>query len=312
MKAIVITGANGVFSGGFDISKFQDGGADEDLSSNVNKAFLDLVETGPKPTVAAVSKIALGGGCELAVSCNARVATPGLPPPYMSRSRLHSVATCRPITVGSRAGTKIGLPELQLGIIPGFGGTQRLPRLVGLQQAVMMMLTSQPISAEKGMQAGLIDVVVPPANLLPKARALALDIANLRTARKITIDHTAKLESLAEAEAILRFARDEATKRAGLHAPQLPMCTAACTTLEQQHTSMTVLLQLPSTLIRMVTRSALELACCTCSLDQALTASSPVHTMQRSIEPPLTSCLSSSMRLHVGPPLACINSTTSA
>lgn len=77
VKAIVITGANGVFSGGFDISKFQDGGADEDLSSTVNQAFLDLVETGPKPTVAALSKIALGGGCELAVSCNARVATPG-------------------------------------------------------------------------------------------------------------------------------------------------------------------------------------------------------------------------------------------
>lgn len=77
VKAIVITGANGVFSGGFDISKFQDGGADADLSANVNKSFLDLVETGPKPTVAALSKIALGGGCELAVSCNARVATPG-------------------------------------------------------------------------------------------------------------------------------------------------------------------------------------------------------------------------------------------
>lgn len=216
VKAIVITGANGVFSGGFDISKFQDGGADEDLSSNVNKAFLDLVETGPKPTVAALSKIALGGGCELAVSCNARVATPGMQP----RHDKNGCANEWELDGGQsvRAGTKIGLPELQLGIIPGFGGTQRLPRLVGLQQAIMMMLTSQPITADKGMKAGLIDAVVPPADLLPRARALALDMANLRTARKITIDHTAKLESLAEAEAILKFARAEATKRAGVPA----------------------------------------------------------------------------------------------
>jgi enoyl-CoA hydratase/carnithine racemase len=75
--AIVITGANGKFSGGFDISQFQkqEGGAA--ISEMVTRAFLDLVETGPKPTVAALSTIALGGGCELAVSCNARVATPG-------------------------------------------------------------------------------------------------------------------------------------------------------------------------------------------------------------------------------------------
>lgn len=77
VKAIVITGAGGKFSGGFDISQFQkqEGGAA--ISDLVNKSFLELVETGPKPTVAALSTIALGGGCELAVSCNARVATPG-------------------------------------------------------------------------------------------------------------------------------------------------------------------------------------------------------------------------------------------
>lgn len=77
VKAIVITGANGTFSGGFDISQFKSGGADDSLSESVNTGFLDLVETGPKPTVAALSNIALGGGCELAIACNARVATPG-------------------------------------------------------------------------------------------------------------------------------------------------------------------------------------------------------------------------------------------
>ena len=86
VKAIVITGAGGKFSGGFDISQFQkqEGGAA--ISDLVNKSFLDLVETGPKPTVAALSTIALGGGCELAVSCNARVATPGAPPPPLQMS----------------------------------------------------------------------------------------------------------------------------------------------------------------------------------------------------------------------------------
>lgn len=78
VKAIVIIGANGVFSGGFDITQFQSGGADDRLSENVNTAFLELVESGAKPTVAALSTIALGGGCELAVSCNARIATPGV------------------------------------------------------------------------------------------------------------------------------------------------------------------------------------------------------------------------------------------
>jgi enoyl-CoA hydratase/3-hydroxyacyl-CoA dehydrogenase len=75
--AIVITGANGKFTGGFDISQFQkqEGGAA--ISEMVSRSFLELVETGPKPTVAALSAIALGGGCELAVACNARVATPG-------------------------------------------------------------------------------------------------------------------------------------------------------------------------------------------------------------------------------------------
>lgn len=77
VKAIVITGAGGKFSGGFDISQFQNQAAGEELSKLVNTSFLELVETGPKPTVAALSTIALGGGCELAVACNGRVATPG-------------------------------------------------------------------------------------------------------------------------------------------------------------------------------------------------------------------------------------------
>ena len=107
VKAIVVTGQGGRFSAGFDIQQFltQSGGGG--IDSKINAAFCELLESGPKPTVAAVEGIALGGGCETAMACNARLCTPG---------------------------TKMGLPELSLGILPGFGGTQRLPRLVGLQK----------------------------------------------------------------------------------------------------------------------------------------------------------------------------------
>lgn len=115
----------------------------------------------------------------------------------------------------SDAGTKIGLPELQLGIIPGFGGTQRLPRLVGLQQALMMMLTSSPVKANVALGAGLVDAVVPAPQLLSKAKMMALDMANFKAPRKITINDTTKIEGLGEAQPIIEFARAEAVKRAG-------------------------------------------------------------------------------------------------
>ena len=78
---------------------------------------------------------------------------------------------------GVPAGTSLGLPELSLGVLPGFGGTQRLPRLVGLQQAVQMMLTSQPIKEKAALKAGLLDGVAPADQLLAAAKALALEIA---------------------------------------------------------------------------------------------------------------------------------------
>ena len=100
--------------------------------------------------MAAIEGIALGGGCEIALACNARVAAPG---------------------------TSIGLPELQLGIIPGFGGTQRLPRVAGLARALPMMLTSAPVKEGAALEAGLVDAVVPAERLLAAARQMALDIA---------------------------------------------------------------------------------------------------------------------------------------
>lgn len=84
-------------------------------------------------------------------------------------------------------GTKLGLPELQLGILPGFGGTQRLPRLVGLQTAAQMMLTSAPINDKKAAKLGLVDAVVPADKLLPAARAWAAEIAAGTKPRNFTL-----------------------------------------------------------------------------------------------------------------------------
>jgi enoyl-CoA hydratase/carnithine racemase len=80
-------------------------------------------------------------------------------------------------------GASLGLPELSLGILPGFGGTQRLPRLVGLQEAIQAMLTSKPFKAEKALKLGLVDGIVPPADLLNAARALAVQIAQGKAPR---------------------------------------------------------------------------------------------------------------------------------
>ncbi|GFR46239.1 hypothetical protein Agub_g7785 [Astrephomene gubernaculifera] len=197
VQAVVLTGANNNFCAGFDINQFQnpDAGAGGGIDNTINDSICEVLEGGAKPTVAAIQGVALGGGLEVAMGCNARIATPG---------------------------TRLGLPELQLGIIPGFGGTQRLPRLVGLAKAAEMMLTSTPIKAEAGLKLGLVDAVVPAEQLLPAARALARDIAAGRKPRLYSLTRTDKLPALGEALATIEMARAEANRRArGLRHPQL-------------------------------------------------------------------------------------------
>ncbi|KAL0900730.1 hypothetical protein Bca101_084691 [Brassica carinata] len=192
VKAIVITGAKGRFSGGFDISGFGD------IQKGTRKApkpgyisidiITDLLEAARKPSVAAIDGLALGGGLELAMACHARISAPG---------------------------AQLGLPELQLGVIPGFGGrTQRLPRLVGLTKALEMILTSKPVKAEQGHSLGLVDAVVPPADLLNAARRWALDIAERRKPWVSSVLKTDKLPPLGEAREILKFAKDQTRKQA--------------------------------------------------------------------------------------------------
>ena len=145
--AIVVTGSGSkAFSAGFDINQFAKSGGGGGIDNRINDAFCELLESGAKPTVAAVRGLALGGGLEVALACNARVATKG---------------------------TKLGLPELQLGILPGFGGTQRLPRLVGKAKALELLLSADMIPAQEAYRIGLINKLVPEGEVVKAARDLA-------------------------------------------------------------------------------------------------------------------------------------------
>ncbi|XP_057417250.1 peroxisomal fatty acid beta-oxidation multifunctional protein MFP2 [Lotus japonicus] len=190
VKAIVVTGAKGKFSGGFDISAF--GGVQQSKERQKPgwvsiDIITDTIEAAKKPSVAAIDGLALGGGLEVAMACNTRLST---------------------------STAQLGLPELQLGIIPGFGGTQRLPRLVGLAKALEMMLTSKPVKGEEAFSLGLVDALVSPAELVNTARQWALDIVDRRRPWMASLYKTDKIEPLGEAREILKFARAQARKQA--------------------------------------------------------------------------------------------------
>nr|QTF65973.1 CHD3 [Populus trichocarpa] len=191
VKAIVITGAKGKFSGGADISSFeevQEGKVNEPKPDFIFSEVLgDTLEAAKKPSVAAIDGLALGGGLEVAMACHARISTPT---------------------------AQLSLPELQLGLIPGFGGTQRLPRLVGITKALEMMLTSKPVKGEEAHALGLVDAVVSPNELVSTARQWALDIFECRRPWIASLYKTEKLDSLGEAREIFKFARAQAQKRA--------------------------------------------------------------------------------------------------
>nr|VDD48626.1 unnamed protein product [Brassica oleracea] len=199
IKAIVLTGNGGRFSGGFDINVFQQVHKTGDISL-MPEVSIDLVcnlmEDSRKPLVAAVEGLALGGGLELAMACHARVAAPK---------------------------AQLGLPELTLGVIPGFGGTQRLPRLVGLAKATDMILLSKSISSEEGQKFGLVDALVPSGELLSTSRKWALDIALGRKPFLRSLHRTDKIGSLSEARAILKDTRQLAKKIAP-NMPQHHVC----------------------------------------------------------------------------------------
>ncbi|MBP7692698.1 MAG: enoyl-CoA hydratase/isomerase family protein [Anaerolineales bacterium] len=157
-KAAVITGAGQLaFVAGADINVFdallKEGAAAEgrarDFLQKGQNVFAKI-ENAPKPFIAAVNGVALGGGMELAMACHMRV-------------------------IGDRA--KLGQPEINLGIIPGWGGTQRLPRLVGKAKAIELILTGDQITAQEALRLNLVNKVVPGGEVLKTARDLAKKIS---------------------------------------------------------------------------------------------------------------------------------------
>ncbi|XP_072998777.1 peroxisomal fatty acid beta-oxidation multifunctional protein [Typha latifolia] len=202
VKAIVLTGDAGKFSGGFDINIFGQIHKTGNLSllPDVSVELLvNVMEDATKPSVAAIQGLALGGGLELAMGCHARISTPE---------------------------AQLGLPELTLGVIPGFGGTQRLPRLVGLSKATEMMLQSKFIRAKEGKEYGLIDAIASADELVEVSRLWALDIAERRKPWISSLRRTDRLGSLSEARAILKAARQQA-KRIAPNMPQHQACLDA-------------------------------------------------------------------------------------
>lgn len=151
IKAVIITGEGKAFVAGADIAFMH--GLDEQSGydfGRLGQKVFRRIETMEKPVIAAVNGFALGGGCELAMACDIRIAS-------------------------ERA--KFGQPEVGLGIIPGYSGTQRLPRLVGKGKAMELILTGNIITAEAAGAIGLVDHVVPPESLMDDALALARKIA---------------------------------------------------------------------------------------------------------------------------------------
>lgn len=147
VKGIIITGAGEkAFVAGADISEFAGFSVEQGkkLSANGHEIF-NAIENCPKPVIAAVNGFALGGGCELAMACHLRVASEN---------------------------AKFGQPEVNLGLIPGYGGTQRLIQLIGKTKALELLMTADIIKADEALKLGLVNYVVPQEQLLSKCNEI--------------------------------------------------------------------------------------------------------------------------------------------
>lgn len=191
VRSLVLTGTGRNFIAGADITEVQKVTDKEYLFQKVmeNNRFLNAIEQGPKPVIAAINGHCLGGGLEIAMACHYRVAA---------------------------SGVQVGQPEVQIGLIPGAGGTQRLPRLVGLPEALQMITTGQPVRAEDGLQKGCLDEVVPPEKLLDAAMAAARRFISgeLERNSRMTRNRMEKLPSAEQKQNIISFAKAVAAKQA--------------------------------------------------------------------------------------------------
>jgi enoyl-CoA hydratase/carnithine racemase len=179
VRGVILTGAGDkAFIAGADISELANVDAyDAEESSRFGQGVLDLIENLGKPVIAAINGFALGGGCETAMACTIRIAVE------------HA---------------RFGQPEVKLGLLPGGGGTQRLPRLVGKGRALQLILTGETISAQEAYRIGLVNEVVPAADLIARAETILKQIlANAPIALKFSLEavnkglETAQTEGLA-------------------------------------------------------------------------------------------------------------------
>ncbi|NWG01668.1 MAG: enoyl-CoA hydratase/isomerase family protein [Syntrophaceae bacterium] len=190
IQVVILTGTEKNFIAGADITEIQqvkERGSILPLVMENNK-FLNSIEQGPKPVIAAINGNCLGGGLEIAMACHYRIAAKGI---------------------------QVGQPEVQIGLIPGAGGTQRLPRLVGLPDALKMIATGQAISAEEGLKKGCIDEVVPLESLLSKAFEAAQRFLSgtLNHRDRMTRSRKDQLPNFVMKKMIISYAREEAAKK---------------------------------------------------------------------------------------------------
>lgn len=198
VKAIVLTGRNRTFCAGADIHEF---GTPDATRHPITGALATMIESSPKPVVAAISGSALGGGLELALACHYRVAA---------------------------TDAMLGLPEIKLGILPGAGGTQRLPRLAGLEMALEMILSGDPIPAQRLDRAPLLDRTVA-GDPLPAAIEFARALIDRGETPRRTRDLTA---TQGNAATLLQAARDKARKKSTNQPSHMHCITAIEAALE--------------------------------------------------------------------------------
>ena len=181
VRVVIVTGAGAkAFVAGADIAEFEGRSPVDQFRVMKSFGIVDIVDAFPKPVIAAINGFCLGGGCELAMGCDIRIAS--------DKARL-------------------GQPEVNLGILPGAGGSQRLPRLVGLGTAYKMLFSGEMVRADEALRIGLVDEVVPADQLTDRVRELAAMIASkspialqlikeaVRAAVRMPLDEGLRLET---------------------------------------------------------------------------------------------------------------------
>ena len=191
IKAIILTGTGKNFIAGADIKQIQSAKTRNDIYPQTKQAanFVNKLEIGPKPLISAINGNALGGGLEIALASHYRVAVPS---------------------------ANLGLPEVKLGLLPAAGGTQRLPRLIGLNEAMNMIVSGEPIKAQRAFQLGLVDEVVPLEHLIQSALKVAKKFINhsINMKSRMTRNMNSRLPSAGEQKSYCAMTRETLKVRA--------------------------------------------------------------------------------------------------